>query len=790
MAKLNLKETNELIKLINKELGNLESKKFNNLKDATAELETLRRELNKASSDVDYFSNSLKGSVEELQKSNFALGLAKKSFKSLTGIAEDYAQVLNGSVQLSDKEIKQKRNLAKIEFERLKYAEKYGDLSPKERQEISKRIQEEKAYFKALDDVEQFQKKINDQSGVRIFGGLNEIAEIIPGMKMLTGGFEEAAIAAKETATQNAINLEMAEKEAEIQREADIAALKSGKDLTMDAIDRLGLADKLVSKEGERIAGASAAAKANKLGLGEKDFADIPIVNPKKNSAMLSGIKALGKNLMKSLGPLALLKELVDAMKASDKAASDMAKGMGITYDEALELKRTMTDIAMASGETFVLSKGILDTFNAMNEALGTRSMASEDILIGFTKLREMAGFTNEELQGMQRLVVGTSNSVDDVTGQFLAQARITATTNGVLLNEQKLLKDIGNVSAATTLSFGKNPALIGEAVSMAKSLGMELKQVEGIADSLLNFEDSIRNELEAELLINKDINLERARQAALNNDLATVAKEISEQFGSSEEFSELNRIQQEALAKSVGMTRDDLAETLLLQDQLKGLSADDAAAAKAKFETLKAQFGIEEAQRILQEEGVAGLEKQVGIADRFNASMDKLKEVFALFGEALMPIFDILVTVFDLIGPLMKLINPVLQTLVFPLGLVADLLNGIIFLAKSVANLFGANFDTSYSPLKNTFDAGNRMLESVGAGDMATDPNKFKTMATGGIVTGPTRAIVGEAGPEAVVPLSDNSPMIKQANETNSLLKQLIKAQPKVDMVVLNQVQ
>ncbi len=49
--------------------------------------------------------------------------------------------------------------------------------------------------------------------------------------------------------------------------------------------------------------------------------------------------------------------------------------------------------------------------------------------------------------------------------------------------------------------------------------------------------------------------------------------------------------------------------------------------------------------------------------------------------------------------------------------------------------------------------------------------------MATGGIVTGPTRAIVGEAGPEAVVPLSDNSPIIKQANETNTLLKQLIQA-------------
>ena len=788
MAKLNLKETNDLIKLINKELGNLENKKFNNLKDATAELETLRRELNKASSDVDYFSNSLKGSVEELQKSNFALGLAKKSFKTLTGIAEDYSQVLSGNVQLSQKEIDKKRNLAKIEFDRLKYALKYGDLSKDERREIQNRVNEEKKYFKALDDVEQFQKRINDQAGVRLFGGLNEIAEIIPGMKMLTGGFEAAAIAAKDTATQNAINLEMAEKEAEIQREADIAALKSGNELTMDAIDRLGLADKLVSKEGERIAGASAAAKANKLGLGEKDFADIPIVNPKKNSAMLSGVKALGKNLMKSLGPLALLKELVDAMVASDKAASDMAKNMGITYTEALALKQQMTDIAMASGETFVLSKGILETFNSINEALGTRSMASEDVLVGFTKLREMAGFTNEELQGMQKLILGTSNSVDDVTGQFLAQARITATTNGVLLNEQKLLKDIGNVSAATTLSFGKNPALIAEAVSMAKSLGMELKQVEGIADSLLNFEDSIRNELEAELLLNQDINLERARQAALNNDLATVAKEISEQFGTSAEFAELNRIQQDALAKSVGMSRDDLAETLLLQDQLKGLSEEDAKAARAKFETLKAQFGIEEAQRILQEEGVEGLENQVGIADRFNAQMEKLKEIFVVVGEALLPIFDILVSVFDIIGPIMKFLNPMVQILLMGVAAVQDIVNGLLF----VLTLGGLdNFTGKGTAMgRQAGKIETSAQDSYGYNFGFTEEGAAAKMAAGGIVTGPTRAIVGEAGPEAVVPLSDNSPMIKQANETNSLLKQLIKAQPKVDMVVLNQVQ
>ena len=130
---------------------------------------------------------------------------------------------------------------------------------------------------------------------------------------------------------------------------------------------------------------------------------------------------------------------------------------------------------------------------------------------------------------------------METITGEFMAQAKLSAVQNGVLLNEKELLKGIRqDVSAATTLSFGKNPGLIADAVATAKSLGMELDKVDAIAGSLLDFESSIENELQAELLLGKDINLEKARQAALNNDLATVAKEISNQIGDSAEFSKL----------------------------------------------------------------------------------------------------------------------------------------------------------------------------------------------------------------------------------------------------------
>jgi phage-related minor tail protein len=51
--------------------------------------------------------------------------------------------------------------------------------------------------------------------------------------------------------------------------------------------------------------------------------------------------------------------------------------------------------------------------------------------------------------------------------------------------------------------------------------------------------------------------------------------------------------------------------------------------------------------------------------------------------------------------------------------------------------------------------DAGIAVRDFKKAGTITPgESNTPKPMATGGIVTGPTRALVGEAGPEAVIPL------------------------------------
>ena len=88
----------------------------------------------------------------------------------------------------------------------------------------------------------------------------------------------------------------------------------------------------------------------------------------------------------------------------------------------------------------------------------------------------------------------------------------------------KKIQEGIGKISNANALSAKNNTKELTNQVFQAKLLGLEQSKVNDIAGGLLDFESSIQSEMEAELLTGKQLNLEKARTAALNNDMATVA--------------------------------------------------------------------------------------------------------------------------------------------------------------------------------------------------------------------------------------------------------------------------
>lgn len=416
-------------------------------------------------------------------------------------------------------------------------------------------------------------------------------------------------------------------------------------------------------------------------------------------------IGKLGKRVA-GLIPILLVNQLIKSLKEVDATAGNLAKQFNFTYFEAQRIRQEFTSIAGSTSDIFVTSKGLLETISAINKSLGTNQFSGlsggfQESLVFLTKLREQAGLTNEELVGVSQLVLSTAKGAEEITGEFLAQAQISSARQGVLVNEKELFRQIKNTSAATLLSLQRSPAAIADAAATAKSLGLELSKVEQIADGLLQFESSITAELDAELLLGRNINLERARFAALNNDIATVAKEIAKQAGSAAEFSKLNRIQQQSLGAAVMMTREELASTLLVQEQLGTLTGKEAEKRKAIIDDLIAERGIQGAINALGEKGVENLMNQASVAEEFNAIVMQLKEAFVSVATALAPIGKVL----GYVGVVVKaLLNPVKTLVSFfdDLGETAQKVAGIIdrlLTGTGIGALIGAGIGSFLGP-------------------------------------------------------------------------------------------
>ena len=373
----------------------------------------------------------------------------------------------------------------------------------------------------------------------------------------------------------------------------------------------------------------------NKVTLGQLTAQNAKYAGMNGHIAVLGkGIKSMGSSLIQNLtNPITqatfIVTQLVDAFKAIDSGAGDLAKGMNISYGEALKVREQFADIAENSDSTFVTTKKLSESYLAISQNLGANVKIAEKDLETFTKLREQAGFTNEELIGINKISMATGRSVDDTVAGFMGAGKALAIQKGLSINIKQLMKETANVSNAIKLSLGATPEALAKAAVKVKELGINLDQADKIANSLLQFESSITAELEAELLTGKEINLENARYYALMGDIGSMAEEINKEIGGSAEFTKMNRIQQEAYAKAVGMSREELANSLVEQEALSKLGRSLTEEEKAAYEFAKQKYGEEKAAKMLGEGQLDVMMDQASTQERFAAAVEKLKDVF-----------------------------------------------------------------------------------------------------------------------------------------------------------------
>ena len=334
--------------------------------------------------------------------------------------------------------------------------------------------------------------------------------------------------------------------------------------------------------------------------------------NMKALSGLTGGLAPKALNFVKALkaNPMIMIASavigLMKMLLSVNSEITEIGRGLGISANEARDVRANFAAIQGASSNILNTTAEIAKAQGTLNAALGTSAtMISGRILDGMATLQNRMGLTAEAATSFAQSAMLSGKSVKELTVDAVGSALAVEKERGTRLDIKGILKETGTITGQIRAQLGGSVEAIASAVAKAKSLGMELKGVAAAGKQLLNFEQSISAELEAELLTGKQINLERARLAALTGDYSTLTEEINANVGDFYEFSKLNVIQQESLAKAVGMEADALADILMKKENIADL------AQRARMEGDK--------------ELAANLE-QLSTQEKFNAAIEKLK--------------------------------------------------------------------------------------------------------------------------------------------------------------------
>jgi len=318
---------------------------------------------------------------------------------------------------------------------------------------------------------------------------------------------------------------------------------------------------------------------------------------------------------------VALFKSILGFALKADEQTTELAKSLGISKDQARGLYQNFSDYAASANDSFVTTTKLLEAQSQLSEQLGISVKYSGKQAEDFSRLTKLMGLSAEQAGKLAKLSIVNGTSIEATTKSIIRGSAASQRSNRIAIDQRTILKDVANLSEGILIKFQGNPEALGAAVVQAKKLGLTLDQVDKVGESLLNWESSIENELKAELITGKQINLEKARYAALTGDQATLMAELSNQVGTLNDYQNMNVIAQKSLAEAFGMSRDEMSKMLLDQEKANKLGDASKLTLDAQLEALKAQG----------EPLDSALYKQIqqqSIQEKFNNAVEKMQDL------------------------------------------------------------------------------------------------------------------------------------------------------------------
>ena len=308
----------------------------------------------------------------------------------------------------------------------------------------------------------------------------------------------------------------------------------------------------------------------NEFGKASQDIRD---AGGSFSSQLVGGLNAAIK-LLGKFTLLMLINEFVKGIGRAQKQVKQLTSDLNMTQSQAEAVRQEFADIGQSEvGKT---AQDLVDATSVLAGEMGiVADTTNKDLLLGLSTAVHKLGLANNEAIQLAKFSQVSGENFKDFQNNIAGSVELLNVSNGTAIRFQAVMKDIADAGAATLLTTDKFPGGIEKAAYQTRRFGLSMAMVNSAAESLLDFESSIQAELQAELLTGRELNLERARAAALTGDTATLAEEVRKNAGSIAEFTAMSVPAQKALAQAMGLSRDEVAQMLMDEKAIAEMGGD-----------------------------------------------------------------------------------------------------------------------------------------------------------------------------------------------------------------------
>lgn len=374
----------------------------------------------------------------------------------------------------------------------------------------------------------------------------------------------------------------------------------------------------------------------NTIARGTLSFSNIFRILAKNGDNLFKG---MGKGLLNGLGlaggMAGFFSTMVKATFEIDKNLTNIAKNSGLNQEATSQLSEdyfnTVKNVkTLNSGlkQSLLTHYSMMEAQTELQSATDQLSLFTQKNVLTQMNLTKQYGLSVEEATKLNQIGLINNQTTAETRDLIFQQTADMNKANGLRFKGKEILTAVAKIEGVLALNYKNNPKLIAQAVLQAKALGVSLEQAANASKSLLDFESSISNELEVELLTGRRWNMEKARSLALDGKSAEAMQEMMKNVGTLADYEKLNVIAKEAAAKALGMSSDELANALRSQELMKNVSKETLKAIQESGDATKYRSMLTAATNV---EEMKAAEGRVNKQLEFEASMERVKSQIAI---------------------------------------------------------------------------------------------------------------------------------------------------------------